>query len=311
MFLVVQTGACDRTRGYTVGDRATAQEWKSGNVGGGSKAMPLSQFQTKVARLLACNRTEDSHLAGGAALHFAPNSKRYSNDLDYFHDSVERVARAYVADAKLLLESGLQVAVEIQQPGYVRVSVSAGSDSTKIEWAHDSAWRFMPPVANPIVGIQLHPIDLAVNKVLALAGRDEARDFLDVLYIHDESLPLGALCWAAVGKDPGFSPLSLLSLLKRRGKYRPEDFSRLMLTEPVDLMQLKSTWLLAVESAERFIENRSGAEPGCLYYSPRAKRFVEPGPVDDDSAPHFGRPGGVLPRLWIDDAFPSTSGSFA
>jgi hypothetical protein len=29
--------------------------------------------------------------------------------------------------------------------------------------------------------VQLHPIDLAVNKLLALAGRDEARDFLDIL----------------------------------------------------------------------------------------------------------------------------------
>jgi hypothetical protein len=46
--------------------------------------MPLTSFQESVARLLSGNRTEDSHLAGGAALHLHPNSKRYSNDLDYF-----------------------------------------------------------------------------------------------------------------------------------------------------------------------------------------------------------------------------------
>lgn len=63
----------------------------------------------------------------------------------------------------------------------------------------------MPAQKHPHSGYQLHPIDLAINKVLALAGRDEARDFLDVLHAHATILPLGALCWAAVGKDPGFT----------------------------------------------------------------------------------------------------------
>ena len=46
-------------------------------------AMPLTEFQAAIARLLATNRSPDSYLAGGAALHIEPNSKRYSNDLDY------------------------------------------------------------------------------------------------------------------------------------------------------------------------------------------------------------------------------------
>ncbi len=47
--------------------------------------MPLRPFQAKVALLLSENRTEDSPLAGGAALHFMPNLLRFSVDLDYFH----------------------------------------------------------------------------------------------------------------------------------------------------------------------------------------------------------------------------------
>ena len=43
--------------------------------------------------MLSTNRTPDSYLAGGAALHIDPRSKRYSSDLDYFHDSEARVAR--------------------------------------------------------------------------------------------------------------------------------------------------------------------------------------------------------------------------
>ncbi len=63
----------------------------------------------------------------------------------------------------------------------------------------------MPTVRHPLAGYALHPVDLAVNKLLALAGRDEARDFLDVLDLDRRTLALGALCWAAAGKDPGSS----------------------------------------------------------------------------------------------------------
>ena len=161
--------------------------------------MPLTPVQMKITRILAKNRTPDSHLAGGAALHFAPNSRRYSNDLDYFHDSVERVATAYQDDRGELERNGFRVELEMNQPGYLRALVSLDGDTTKIEWAHDSAWRFMPAMSNPDVGFRLHPIDIAVNKVLALAGRDEPRDFLDILYITRNILPLGPLCWAAAG----------------------------------------------------------------------------------------------------------------
>ncbi|MCB0360932.1 MAG: hypothetical protein KDD44_14890, partial [Bdellovibrionales bacterium] len=106
--------------------------------------MPLTKFQAEIAELLAVNRSEDSHLAGGAALHFEPSSTRFSNDLDYFHDTVERVASAFAADEKCLVENGFSVHSELKQSGYVRATVSRDGESTKIEWAHDSAWRFMP-----------------------------------------------------------------------------------------------------------------------------------------------------------------------
>ena len=64
--------------------------------------MPLTSYQATVAKLLASQRTPDSYLAGGAALHIEPTSTRYSNDLDYFHDSVERVASAFADDRDLL-----------------------------------------------------------------------------------------------------------------------------------------------------------------------------------------------------------------
>ena len=165
-----------------------------------------------------------------------------------------------------------------------------------MEWARDSGWRFMPTVQDPRVGYRLHPVDLAVTKVLALAGRDEPRDVLDALHFHRTLLVLGALCWAACGKDPGFTPLSILELLRRRGRIRAEDLDRLDLARPGDLQETKREWLEALDSVEPFAESRPSDEIGCLYSSASRQSFVDPRGVPD-AVPHFGRPGGILPRI--------------
>ena len=258
--------------------------------------MPLTEYQAELARLLSANRSFDSYLAGGAAILIEPNTTRYSNDLDYFHDSEARVAEAFRADSELLRKHGYCLEMELSQPGYVRAIVGASGGATMVEWARDSAWRFVPTVRDDRVGFVLHPVDLAINKTLALAGRDEARDLLDTLHFHRNVLTLGALCWAACGKDPGFTPLSLLELLRRRGRITAEDLARLDLVGTVDLHALKAEWLEALDGVEPFAASRPHEEIGCLYYSPSRRAFVDPHQVDDAVA-HFGRPGGVLPRV--------------
>lgn len=266
-------------------------------MGDRGQAVPLTPFQATLVRLLSQNRTEDSYLAGGAALHLQPNSTRYSNDLDYFHDSEERVASAFAADRALLESEGYDLELVLNQPGYLRAIASKDGSSTKIEWAHDSAWRFLPAIRSEEAGYQLHPVDLATNKLLALAGRDEPRDFIDTLTVVETTLGLGALCWAAAGKDPGFTPPAILDLLRRRGRVRPEDLDRLHLTERPDLSDLKRRWRQALEEAAAFIASRPPEETGCLYWSSTEQRFVDRELERADVVPHFGRPGGVLPRV--------------
>lgn len=279
--------------------------------------MPLTAFQRTVLGLLARHRTPDSYLSGGAALHLEPDTLRYSRDLDFFHDSEARVAAAFAEDRDLLEDDGYRVEVELSQPGHVRCIVSRAGESTRIDWAHDSAWRFVPPVKDPLGGYLLHPIDLAVNKTLALSGRDEPRDFVDILFVHERILPLGGLCWAAPGKDPGFTPLSLLELLRRRGRHRQAEIDRLDLVEPLDVVAAKEIWLSALEGADRFVRSRPADEVGCLYYSPESDAFVIPEPEssleDQGIAPHYGAPGGVLPqpsdrRLTQEDSGPARHG---
>lgn len=263
--------------------------------------MPLTGFQRTLLAVMATDVPEGRYLAGGAAIHFEPNSIRYSDDLDFFHDTEAQVARAFAADRDRLERAGYRVAVELSQPGFIRAVVERGVEATRVDWARESAWRFLPLVRDPLGGVLLHPIDLAINKVLTLAGRDEPRDFVDTLFVHQRVLPLAGLCWAAVGKDPGFTPLSLLELLRRRGRYRPEDFSRLQLVVPVDLPGLREQWTTALDQAEAFVRTRPPEEYGCLYYSTSARRFVLPrdgvGLEEQGVVPHFGGPGGVVPGV--------------
>ncbi len=266
--------------------------------------MPLTDFQKHLVKILSVNRSEGSHLAGGAALHFEPNSLRYSNDLDFFHDSSEVVKVAFEKDLESLKQNAIEVIVSLKLDGFIRCEVRKGEDRTKIEWAHDSAWRFMPPVYREDSGFMLHTVDIAINKLLALAGRDEARDFLDILYIDKNILSIGALCWAAVSKDPGFSPSSLFELIQRRGKYREEEFKRLMYREELDLQAVKMQWLEALDKAKLFLRERDIENVGCLYYSVSQEKFIAPkvadGELDSDVIIHYGKLGGILPRISLE-----------
>jgi hypothetical protein len=92
-----------------------------------------------------------------------------------FRDSIARVAEAFAADRAQLEAAGSDVSIEVQQPGHIRALTTRADEQTRIEWAHDSARRLLPVLPSPAVGFVLRSIDLALDKVLALAGRDEPR----------------------------------------------------------------------------------------------------------------------------------------
>ena len=104
--------------------------------------------------------------------------------------------------------------------------------------------------------------------------------------------------YLAGGAALHFSPNSIRV---SRGRYHPEDFTRLQLTEPFDLQAAKKTWLTALADAEAFVRQRAPEELGCLYYAPSDNRFVVPAadrtPGAQGLVLHFGALGGVIPRV--------------
>ena len=258
--------------------------------------MPLSAVQADVLRLIAANRSPDSYVAGATVLHRAEDTPRYSADLDPFHDLEDSVARSAEADAATLGAAGYELSWLLRTPTFHRAVVRAGTQSLTIEWAQDSAFRFYPVQEDDRFGFRLHDADAAINKALALAGRSEIRDFVDVLHLDETHLPLGALAWAACGKDPGFTPDFLLEYAARHGAYTQSDVDRLSLREPLDLRDLKRRWLGALERARALVAALPPDEIGCLYVD-TDRRPVAPDPTSD-RFPSLVRHRGCVRGAW-------------
>jgi hypothetical protein len=243
--------------------------------------MPLSAIQEDVLRLIAANRSPDSYVAGATVLHRAEDTPRYSADLDLFHDLEDSVAQSAERDAATLGAAGYELSWLLRTPTFHRALIGTGEGALKIEWAQDSAFRFYPVQEDERFGYRLHDADAATNKVLALAGRNEIRDFVDVLHLDDNYLPLGALAWAACGKDPGFTPEFLLEHAARHVAYTQTDLDRLSLREPLDLRVLKRCWLAVLERARTLVARLPPDEVGCLYVD-AAREPAAPDPASDD-----------------------------
>jgi hypothetical protein len=186
--------------------------------------MALTQLQSDILRRLAKNRSDTSYLAGGLMLN--RNWQRRSDDIDIFHDSDEEVTGAARADLAVLEAAGYKVNEDFVIYGCVDATVSDTRSSTIIQWFAETKRRFFPLVKDEEWGARLHQADLAVNKVLAAAGRSKARDIADLVAIGRNYCPLGPLVLAAAGKPPNFSPRRTIDEIRRHALSIPgEEFA--------------------------------------------------------------------------------------
>ena len=176
--------------------------------------------------------------------------RRRSHDVDLFHDTEEAVAASWDLDREMLVTHDFVVTVVRERPAFVQARVGRAGEDSLVEWAHDSAYRFFPLVEHATFGLALHPFDLATNKLLALVGRREPRDWIDTLRCHHALQPLGYLAWAAAGKDPGFSPLGILAEVRRSARYTQSDLDGLDFEGETPAAALSSRqWHVALDEA--------------------------------------------------------------
>ncbi len=268
--------------------------------------MALTRFQQTLCRLIAANRIEqgEAYVAGGVALNLLAGGSRVSRDIDLFHDSLEALDATWQADRKLLESQGYELRATRERPGYVEAVVGKGAEAVLMQWTRDSAFRFFPLVEHEEFGLVLHPFDLATNKVLALAGRLEIRDWIDMITCHDRIQPLGYLAWAACGKDPGFGPLTILEQAGRSGHYAPAELEGLSFDgPPPDLGELSRRWRCMLEEARAMVAVLPAEQAGTcvldrqgrLYRADLAqlRRDLETGEL----VFHPGRIRGAYPQL--------------
>ena len=261
--------------------------------------MPLGDFEKSILRLLAANRNPESYIAGATVFLRREDSLRQSQDIDVFHDTAESLRRATTQDAAVLEKNGYRLEWTERQELFRRAVISQAGQATKMEWAYDSAFRFFPVQPDPELGFILHPLDSATNKLLALAGRGELRDYLDVLFLHRKVLSLGALAWAACGKDSGFTPQFLIEEAQRLAHYPAARLNTLLLREPLDPVECKRQWLEAVAEAKVLFPKLPPEEIGCLYLNAEGQA-VTPEPDSPDFSKwrrHYGCVGGAWPAV--------------
>ncbi len=268
--------------------------------------MALTPFQREVCRLLAQHRIAggESYVAGGASLNELTAGSRISRDVDLFNDGAEALEQTWAADRALLESRSYAVKVLRDRAGIVEAEVSRGPEVIILQWTRDSAFRFFPLVEHQDFGLTLHPFDLATNKVLALVGRLEVRDWVDVIHCHDRVQPLGYLAWAACGKDPGFSPLAILEHAARSSRYSADEVAQLAFEgDPPDAVVLGRKWHVALSRASVLCAALPAAEVGrCVLDTAGRLYTADPAVLDADLKRgavrfHAGRLRGAMPAV--------------
>lgn len=269
--------------------------------------MALTALQRRVCLLLADERKRsgESYVAGGVALNEVVAGARRSRDIDLFHDTEAALVATWASDRAALGAAGLRVDTLRELPAFVEARVSDAAETVLVQWAQDSAFRFFPLVEHETFGLTLHPLDLATNKLLAIVGRREARDWVDIVKCHDDVQPLGYLAWAAAGKDPGFSPLRIVEECARI-RYVQSEIDGLDFDGPTPrAADLSARWHAAIAEAREVVRALPADEAGKCVLDHEARLAKAP----PDALPrelsgdrvvfHEGRIRGAFPELRI------------
>ena len=267
--------------------------------------MAVTKFQSEILKRIAHLRIDqgETYIAGGLALNHQLNRPRVSNDIDVFNSTYEALERSSDRDCQILREAGYELTITRKRDYIVEARVSKDGASTELQWVQDSAYRFFPLIEDELLGLTLHPLDLATNKLLALAGRRVPRDWVDTISCSESVQPLGFLAWAANGKDPGLTPNYILEMAMRT-HYSQEEFNVAIVNrQDYDLSELSLQWKNMIWSARRTVELIPRDEAGKVVMTKDGDLFkgsdeeFTSALAAGDIVFHEGHIGGAWPRI--------------
>jgi hypothetical protein len=188
--------------------------------------MALDPLQQRIVQTaLALPQAHTLALAGGGAMIAHGLVDRVTRDVDLFTeiDATEAVDVA-TALRGALLSAGLEVTPAARPPHTNRFVAHdpRTSLSCEVEVFPDGG-RLRPTVALEL-GAVLHLDDLAADKVLALWGRAEVRDYVDVVALLNR-FSKEQLLQLAREKDAGFTLTTFRDALGAIRRFDPEDWT--------------------------------------------------------------------------------------
>ncbi len=143
----------------------------------------------------------------GTALAVYHLQHRYSEDLDFFADAREAMTGVTAMAGEIAQELGAHIEFTRTFPTFVETFLTnQAGERVKIDFAFDTPFRLQPTTTDPAYGIRLdNLVDMASNKLAALFGRSEPKDFVDVYFICQELMPFATLYEQANQKHVGMT----------------------------------------------------------------------------------------------------------
>ena len=215
----------------------------------------LNPFQKKILKTFAeIEESKAFYLTGGTALSIFYLGHRLSDDFDLFtadQPLIPIVARKFKSKLEAL---GVAVQEIRSFSSFWEAIATEGFESFKIQLAYDSPFTLEPAIEKDDLRIQSFE-DIAAGKLLALFGRAEERDFIDVYSIvKNGTISLERLIELAKRKDPGLDEYYLAIAFEQSEKL-PDDPSQLKvnLITPIDPKELKAFFAAeAVQILEKY-----------------------------------------------------------
>ena len=256
--------------------------------------MPLDEFQKAIAAVLSANRDTGSPFAGGAVIQ--QHGFRLSNDQDIFTGwDLEDVAGR---DISTLEDAGYTVSPGRVRDGFRECIVAKPAvGRTVLQWTHGLSREFYRPVPDELFGFRLHFADLAVNKALAAGNRMVVRDFVDLWMLDRHVIPLWRIVCAAPGKDPDFSPQSLLEEISRNWHFaRARDEASYHATFDISLEEMGTGFRASIREAHTVLDVLPEGRYGRLQIA--ADGLAEVSRADEPGGGWFApQPGGCMPSF--------------
>ncbi len=187
----------------------------------------LSELQRNILKSLSDIEPQWT-LVGGAALIHKNLSQRTTKDLNlYWREAVD--LQLLTKDIRTALEhDGFSAEIIQRSVNFGRLRISKGNAVLTLDVIVDLTPPSEPDEETTLDGVKIKTAgkhEIFVNKLCSLLGRSEIRDLLDVKALIQAGLDLKSALADAAKQDAGFSPLTLVWVLKNLEIMRLGEFS--------------------------------------------------------------------------------------